>query len=203
MSPAPRDDVPQRSDVQRNRERIVDAARAVFADDPEEGTPMSSGVPERSMAEVARRAGVGRATVYRHFPERRDLLEALFADEVDAVIAAAVPSQDHPGDALIGWLHRFATFEGSKHAIVSELLEYTSATDPVFGSSRHRVMAAGKPLLDAAQLAGVIRQDVALGEVLDLVFAVVRLDRPPAQLQLILNIALDGLRPAAQPAHPA
>lgn len=146
------------------------------------------------MAEVARRAGVGRATLYRNFPERRDLLEALFAEEVDALIAAAAPSSDDAGAALLRWLHRFAAFEDSKHAIAGELLEYTSPADPVFASSRQRVITAGEPLLAAAQRAGHIRDDVTLVQALDLVLAVVRLDRDHDQIETILRVALDGLR---------
>jgi AcrR family transcriptional regulator len=186
--------ISRRSDAQRNRARILDAARLVFtapADDP----PDSEGAaPEQSMAEVARRAGVGRGTLYRNFPGRRELLEALFRDEVDALVDAAVPSDDNPGDALLGWLHRFAAFEGSKHAIASELLESTDSANPMFGSSRQRVISAGEPLLAAAQLAGHVRRDITLVQALDLVLAVVRLDREPDQIAVILQVALDGLR---------
>ncbi len=184
----------QRSDARRNRIRILDAARELVATSSP-GSP--SGKPtasELSMAEVARRAGVGRATLYRNFPERRDLLEALFADEVDALIAAAVPSSDDAGAALLEWLRRFAAFEDSKHVIAHELLEYTSAADPVFASSRQRVIAAGEPLLAAAQRAGHIRDDVTLVQALDLVLAIVRLDRDRDQIETILQVALDGLR---------
>lgn len=195
MSQSPPLEASRRSDAQRNRARILDAARTVFADPPQVILSRSSGAPAHSMAEVARRAGIGRATLYRHFPERRDLLEALFANEVEAVVAAAIPLVDNPGDALVDWLHHFATFEDSKHVIVNELLEYTNESDPVFGSSRHRVLASGQPLLVAAQLAGAVREDVTLIEVLDLVLAVVRLERPPEQIRAILGVALDGLRP--------
>ena len=157
--------------------------------------------PEQSMAEVARRAGVGRGTLYRNFASRRELLEALFADEVDALIAAAVPGDDDPGTALLGWLNRFAEFEDSKHAIVTELLEYPDRSNPMFGSSRDRVIAAGEPLLTTAQRAGQIRSDVTLTQALDLVLAVARLDRAPEQQAQILRIALDGLR-ARQDVHP-
>lgn len=184
----------QRSDARRNRARILDAARELVAA-PSPGSPSDGPASaELSMAEVARRAGVGRATLYRNFPERRDLLEALFAEEVDALIAAAAPSADDAGAALLGWLHRFAAFADSKHAIASELLEYTSAADPVFASSRQRVIAAGEPLLAAAQRAGHIRDDVTLVQALDLVLAVVRLERDRGQVEAILRVALDGLR---------
>ncbi len=189
-------DASQRSDARRNRARILAAARELVAKPPTD-TP-SGASPELSMAEVARRAGVGRATLYRNFPERRDLLEALLVDEVDALVAAAPASScisnDDAGAALLGWLHRFAAFEDSKHVFANGLLEYTSHDDPVFVRGRDRVIAAGEPLLAAAQRAGHIRDDVTLGQALDLVLAVVRLDRDPHEMRTILQIALDGLR---------
>lgn len=149
------------------------------------------------MAEVARLAGVGRGTLYRNFASRRELLEALFTDEVDALIAAAARGEDNPGDALLNWLHRFAEFEDSKHAIVGELLEYTDSDNPMFDNGRQRVITAGEPLLAAAQRAGQIRRDITLVHALDLVLAVARLDREPEQLAMMLQVALDGLRAAA------
>lgn len=181
-----------RADAQRNRARILDAARLVFAE-AAAGPSATTLTAEHSLAEVARRAGVGRATLYRNFPGRRQLLEALFADEVAAVIATAEPPAGSPGAALLDWLHRFASFEGSKRAIVQELLEHTNPQDPVFRNSRQRVLAAGEPLLIAAQQADQIRSDITLEQALDLVLAVVRLDRPPEDIQTLLAFALDGL----------
>ncbi len=183
-----------RADAQRNRARILDAARLVFAEAAADTSAATTPGAEHSLAEVARRAGVGRATLYRNFPGRRELLEALFAEEVAAVIAAAKPQADDPGAALVDWLYHFASFQDSKHAIVHELLEHTDAQDPVFGSSRQRVLAAGEPLLAAAQRAGQVRDDVTLEQALDLVLAIVRLDRRPENLKPILAVALDGLR---------
>ncbi|MGH3265002.1 MAG: TetR/AcrR family transcriptional regulator, partial [Trebonia sp.] len=160
MTARPLADISRRSDALRNRARILDAARLVFTAPAGDASDGKGAAPEQSMAEVARRAGVGRGTLYRNFPGRCQLLEALFADEVDALVAAAVPSEDNPGDALVSWLHRFAAFEDSKRAIAGELLEYTGAKDPMFGGSRERVIAAGEPLLAAAQLAGHIRHDI-------------------------------------------
>ncbi len=193
MNEKPPPDASQRADAQRNRARILDAARLVFAEAPTGLSATTTLTAEHSMAEVARRAGVGRATLYRNFPGRQQLLESLFADEVAAVIAAAEPNAADPGAALLDWLYRFASFEGSKRAIVHELLEHTNAQDPVFGSSRQRVLAAGEPLLIAAQRADQIRSDITLEQTLDLVLAVVRLDRQPEDLKPILAVALDGL----------
>src|ERR1700743_3766583 len=91
----------RRADAERNREKILAAARGAFVD-PE---------AEVSMAEGPRRAGVGMATLYRNFPGRRELLEALYIDEVDALCAAAQTANGTtPGASLISWLHPFFEF---------------------------------------------------------------------------------------------
>src|SRR3954471_3349621 len=92
---------PKRADAQRNREKILAAARSAFADP----------AAEVSMAEVSRRAGGGMATLYRHFPGPQELLEALYVDEIEAVCAAAATVQgDTPGARLEAWLRAFFDF---------------------------------------------------------------------------------------------
>ncbi len=177
----------RRSDAEHNRERILTAARTVLAD-------RTGGV---SMAEVARRADVGMATLYRNFPGIRELLEALYADEVDQLIAAAGEPVGSSGEALEAWLRRFAVFHESKHPIAAELLRHVDRADPVFGSSRDRVIAAGRPLLAAAREAGEARDDVTLEQALDLVLAVVAVPGDRAYIAPILQVALDGLRAGA------
>jgi len=176
----------RRPDAERNRGRILAAAREAFADDE----------AEISMAEVARRAGVGMATLYRNFPGRRELLEALYSGEVDAICqaAATVPGRS-PGERFQAWLHPlFAFFAGKRH-IASELLKHTDEDDPVFGGNRDRVLAAGRPLLDAAQLAGELRADLDLSQILDLVHAIATIPGEHDYVAAILDAALDGLRP--------
>jgi len=85
-------------------------------------------------------------------------------------------------------------FHHSKHPIAAELLRHTDAADPVFGSSRDRVLAAGRPLLLAAQQAHQIRADLGLDQVLDLVLAAATIRGEPAYVEPILQAALDGLR---------
>ena len=174
----------RRSDAERNRERILAAGRAVLAD-------RSS---EVSMAEVARRAGVGMATLYRNYPGRRELLEGLYAHEVDDLCRAAEHTSGPPGRALLTWLHRFAVFHENKHPIAAELLRHTDRADPVFGSSRDRVLDAGQPLLVAAQQAGEARSDLTIDQVLDLVLAVVTVPGNRTYVEPIMRTALDGLR---------
>ena len=122
MSPPPS----KRADAQRNRDKILLAARAAFAD------PQT----EVSMAEISRRAGVGMATLYRNFPGRRELLEALYTDEVDAVCEAAETLEAAtPGALLVAWLHRFAAFSASKRHVAAELLKDARGSDPVFSET--------------------------------------------------------------------
>ena len=187
--PSPPAEPSRRSDAERNRERILTAARTVLAD--------RGG--EVSMAEVARRADVGMATLYRNFPGRRELLEALYAEEVDDLCRAAAEATGPAGEALRGWLRRFAVFHENKHPIAAELLRSTDSSDPVFGGSRDRVLAAGRPLLAAAQAAGEARTDLTLEQVMDLVLAVVTVPGDPAYVEPIIAAALDGLRPSATP----
>ena len=177
----------RRADAERNREKVLAAAREAFAD---------AGA-EVSMAEVARRAGVGMATLYRNFPGRRDLLEALYTGEVDAVVAAAAAAEgDDPAARLDAWLRRFVAFSASKGPIASELLTHVDAENPVFDGSRSRVLAAGRPLLEAAQAAGDVRDDLTLEQVLDMLIAIARVPGGPEYTAAIVATALAGLRRA-------
>ncbi len=178
---------PLRSDARRNREKILAAARVALGE----------GAADVSMAEISRRAGVGMATLYRNFPGRRELLEALYTDEVDAICAAATTVEGAtPAARLEAWLRRFVAFKAGKHHIAAELLTEVEGSDPLFNENRNRVMAAGRPLLEAAQQAHEVRADLTLEQILDMVIAIARLDRDVEYLEPILRAALDGLRPA-------
>jgi AcrR family transcriptional regulator len=175
----------RRTDAERNREKIITVARAAFAD-------ADAAV---SMAEISRRAGVGMATLYRNFPGRRELLEALYAEEVDAICKAAeIADGPTPYARLVAWLGQLFVFFASKRQIASELLKHTGSGASVFGGGRARVVAAGLPLVSAAQDAGEIRGDIAIEQVLDLVHAIATIQGDGAYVQPILQVALDGLR---------
>jgi AcrR family transcriptional regulator len=188
--PTPPDQLPssaKRADAERNRDKILAAARSAFAD------PHT----DVSMAEVSRRAGVGMATLYRNFPGRRELLEALYTDEVDGICAAAeTVGGETPGAVLSAWLHRFSAFSTSKRHIASELLAHVDRSTPVFGESRARVLAAGRPLLVAAQRTHEARTDLTLEQILDMIVAVATIQGTPSYLDPILQTVLDGIRPA-------
>ena len=178
----------RRADAERNRDKILGAARAAFADLD----------AEISMAEISRRAGVGMATLYRNFPGRRELLEALYTQEVNAVCeAAGTLEAQTPGAAFNAWLHRFFAFITSKQPVGTELLKHSGGSAPVMGESRRRVTAAGRPLLLAAQRAYEIREDLTLEQVLDMIVAIASIHGEPGYLEPILQAALDGLRPPA------
>jgi AcrR family transcriptional regulator len=173
----------------RNRDKILIAARAAFAD------PSA----EVSMAEIARRADVGMATLYRNFPGRPELLEALYADEVDAVCGAAgAGDAQTPGAALTTWLRLLFAFVLSKGLIVSELLEHTGHGSPVAHGNRARALAAGQPLLTAAQDAHEIRGDLTLEQIFDMIIAIATIHGDSSYLEPMLQTALDGLRPPAE-----
>ncbi|MBD0839054.1 TetR/AcrR family transcriptional regulator [Streptomyces sp. TRM68416] len=177
----------RRADAERNRGKILAAARAAFA---EPGAPAS-------MAEISRRAGVGMATLYRNFPSRRELLEALYEDEVDALCAAAeAVAGDTPGESLMAWLHRFHAYFASKHDIATELLADSGGDSPFFSENRARVLAAGRPLLVAAQEAHEVRDDLTLEQICDMIIAIAGIGGDPDYVQQILRVALDGLRTA-------
>ena len=196
MTTRPTSEAPaRRADAERNREKILTAARAGFAD-PD---------ADVSMAEISRRAGVGMATLYRNFSNRRELLEALYIDEVDAVCrAAATIGGDTPGAAFMAWLRRFFIYFTSKRHVAAELLEHSDLQNPVFGAGRPRVLAAGRPLLKAAQEAHQVRGELTLEQILDMVVAIGKIPEDPGYLEPILDAALDGLQPArTDPSRPA
>lgn len=178
-----------RADARRNRDKLLAAARAALN---EPGAAAS-------MAEISRRAGVGMATLYRNFPTREDLLEALYKEEVDGVVAFADELADEePGAALERWLRRFLAFIESKHPIAGQLLTDTDqSARPMMDRSRDRVVAAGRPLLDRARAAGRVRADLELEQILDLVLAVGKIPGDAAYREPILAATFAGLAPPA------
>jgi AcrR family transcriptional regulator len=184
----------RRADAERNRVKILAAARTAFAD-PD---------ADVSMAEVSRRAGVGMATLYRNFPSRRELLEALYLDEVNAVCEAAETVEgETPGAALTAWLQRFFAYFTSKRHVAAELLEHTDSSNPLFGQNRARVLAAGRTLLIAAQSSDEVSEDLTLEQILDMVVAIATIRADPGYVEAILRTALAGLVATrdARPAH--
>jgi AcrR family transcriptional regulator len=177
---------PKRADARRNYDKVLAAAREAFAE----------GGESTALEEIARRAGVGIGTLYRHFPNRQALVEALYLDEVDEVCrsAAELDGAD-PWEALNGWLERFIAYLATKRALAHELLNYLGQDASLFQASRASLFAAGEPLLVRAQEAGVVRPDVTIAEVIQMVIGIAKIPAgDPSQTERILRIALDGLR---------
>src|SRR5947199_9429130 len=157
---------PKRADARRNYDRVIVAARDAFAE----------GGASTSLVEIARRAGVGIGTLYRHFPSRQALLEALYVDEVEEVCrsAAELEAAD-PWEALNAWFDRLIGYIATKRALLHELLNYLDQEAPLFKVCRASLFAAGEPLLKRAQDAGVVREDVEFSEVMQMLMAILKM----------------------------
>lgn len=184
--------VPRRADATRNRETILAVARAAFDD---------HGAGEVSMAEIARRANVGMATLYRNFPGKRQLLEALFTDEVDEVCAAATPVQGQtPGASFTIWLRRFFDFAFARNAVATELIiQFGGVNNTLFSDDRAKICTAAQPLLADAQTTHEFRDDLDIGQMLDLMVAVARVHGDAHHVRPIAKAAIDGLRARSRP----
>ena len=177
---------PKRADARRNYERVLAAAREAFAE----------GGESTALEEIARRAGVGIGTLYRHFPNRQALLEALYVNEVEEVCrSAAELDGSDPWEALNTWFERLLGYLATKQALAQELLNYFDRDATLFQVCRTSLYDAGDPLLRHAQEAGVVRQDVEFPEVMQMVMGIAKIPASdPSQVAHILRIALDGLR---------
>lgn len=175
----------RRADAERNRARILAVARDAFAESAD----------EPSMAEIARRAGVGMATLYRNFPGRLDLISALYRDQVEEICAAATQAEgETPGEVFFAWLERFHAAGARKGPLASLLLADSGGGTSVINESRARVVAAGEPLLAAAQRSGEVRDDLPLKQILDAVVAVGQIADDPAFPGPLVRVVFDGLR---------
>jgi AcrR family transcriptional regulator len=178
---------PKRADARRNYEKLLAAARDEFAASGE----------STSLEEIARRAGVGIGTLYRNFPNRQALVEALYIDEVEDVcrVAAELDDGGDPWEALSSWFERLIGYIATKQALVSELSNYLEKDAPLFTSCRALLFAAGEPLLERAQESGVVRPDVRIGDVIQMVVGIAKIpSSEPGQAEHIVRVALDGLR---------
>jgi len=181
---------PMRADARRNYDRVLAAAAEAIA---EHGA-------EASLEEIARRAGVGSATLHRHFPSRQLLLEAVFRDKVEALCATAGELAADPGPALTTWLRAVARHAVSNRGLATSLMRGAQNGDPTLGVSCHTMITdAGAGLLARARRANAVRADVSIADLLKLVNAIsLAVEQEPdgaAQVDRLLTLALTGVHP--------
>jgi AcrR family transcriptional regulator len=179
---------PMRADARRNYERLVDAARKVFAD-------QGGGA---SMEAIAKQAGVGVGTLYRHFPKRIDVVEAVYRDDVDVLVGSVEQglTELDPWAALEAWLHAYVDYGRSKRTFLNELHEAFEKNPDLKPASRDRIWAACNRVLTRAQEAGLARTDIDGMDLMQLVSPMCMNGTLTAeQGERLLTMVLDGLRP--------
>lgn len=181
-----------RADAKRNIDTLLEAAKEVFA---------TSGV-DAPVREIAARAGVGVGTVYRHFPQRADLVAAVFRREVDACAAAApaLAAEHPPCEALSAWLRRYSRFIATKRGLAAALHSGDPAFEPLPAYFQQHLGPALESLLASAAAAGAVRSDVDPN---DLLRAVGNLclsggDVEACHSERMVDLLIDGLRYGAR-----
>jgi len=177
-----------RADAQRNIDAVREAAAAVFAD---------SGV-DAPVREIAARAGVGVGTIYRHFPQRSDLVVAVFRHEVDACAdaAPALAAEHEPGEALARWLRRYTRFIATKRGLAAALHSGDPAFDALPGYFDQHLRPALVSLLDSAVAAGEVRADIDPNDLLHAVANLCLLADADqsGHAHRMVDLLIDGLR---------
>jgi AcrR family transcriptional regulator len=196
-----------RADAVRNRERVLEAAKVVF----------NAGGPEASLEAVAKRAAVGIGTLYRHFPTREDLFEAVYRREVEQLseLAEQLKNAKDPVDALRRWLRSNVEFVATKKGMSAALALTFQSSSELAAFSMDRLTKAIGSLLDRAVAAGEMRGDVSPEDLLRALVGMCYMhDQPGWQSSVLrmLDVFVDGLRVqpaakakarAAKPAKPA
>jgi AcrR family transcriptional regulator len=177
-----------RADAIRNRERVLEAAKAVF----------SQGGPEASLEAVARRAGVGIGTLYRHFPTREALYEAVYRHEVEQLVELArhLEAETAPVEALRRWLQAGVEFMATKKGMAAALAMAAQGSPDLMAYSLDRLTRAMGELLQRAAAAGEIRIDIGPEDLLrTLVGMCYAHDRPGWQAKVLrlVDVFIDGL----------
>jgi AcrR family transcriptional regulator len=179
---------PLRADALRNRDALVAAARVTF-------NASSQAVP---LEDIARDAGVGIGTLYRHFPTREALVEAVYAAELDDVVSSAATqlAQLTPEAALRAWMRRYAEFSLMKRGIMDTLRAGWASGRIATPATRERISRAIGDILAAGASDSSLRSDIAPDDVTTMVLGVVLSTGPTAplaQVERLLNLLVDGL----------
>ncbi|UCI06373.1 TetR/AcrR family transcriptional regulator [Mesorhizobium sp. B1-1-8] len=186
---------PLRADAQRNRDRLVEVAAAAFTKD---------GV-DASLEEIAKRAGVGIGTLYRHFPTREHLVEVVYRREVEGLCHAAEElARDHPADvALELWMQRFVDYIATKRGLATSLRLLLTTNSTLFSDTSGRVSNALRGLVEQAAASGAIRADVDASDVLHALGGIYSAPNTPDwrdRSGRLVKLLMDGLRFGAKKA---
>ncbi|MBV9921731.1 MAG: helix-turn-helix transcriptional regulator [Pseudonocardia sp.] len=181
----------RRADAARNRDHLVTVASRVFV----------SADAEPSMRAIARAAGVGIATLYRHFPTRESLVEAVYCDQVAGLTAGAreLLAQLPPPAALRRWMDLFGDWIAAKNGMLDTLLAMIESGEIAHAQTRTELLAAIGDILTAGRTTGELRADVTTEDIAASLIGIFTVARPPehdARASRLLNILMDGLRPA-------
>jgi AcrR family transcriptional regulator len=182
-----------RADAQRSLDALLHAAKAVFT---------TSGV-DAPVRKIAEKAGVGLGTLYRHFPQRSDLIAAVLRREIDACadVAPLLSAEREPFDALASWMQRYAAFIAAKRGLAKALHSGDPAFDNLPGYFDQRLRPAFRALLEAAAAAGEVRADVDADELLGAVASLCMSahNAEPGRAERMVALLVDGLRYGANP----
>jgi len=182
-------DSPGRSDAQRNRQRLIEVAQHAF----------TTGDDKDSLEAIAKQAGVGIGTLYRHFPTREALIEAVYLTERERLCVAAdeLLAEQPPERALRTWMDRFADYTATKREMADALRTLIADGTVTRSQARVELSAAVRHLLDAGAAAGTVRGDVPAEDVVAAlvgIFSVCALPEQRHQSERLLNLLMDGLR---------
>jgi AcrR family transcriptional regulator len=180
-----------RADASRNRSQLLEAATRVF---------VSADDTELSMRAIAREAGVGIATLYRHFPTRESLVDAVYRDQVARLTAAAreLLAQLPPHAALRRWMDLFGDWIATKNGMLDTLLAMIESGEIAHAQTQTELLAAIDAILDAGRARGELRGDVTAEDIAASLIGIFTVAHPPehdARASRLLNILMDGLRP--------
>jgi AcrR family transcriptional regulator len=178
-------DQPTRADARRNRELLLGAAREAFA---------AQG-PDAPLDGIARRAGLGSGTLYRHFPTRDALMRAVYRDEIEGLCTLAREGWDapSPGEALVAWLRSLAARTGRQGLAAALMASMPDVSSQFIEECHTAIDEAAGPLLRRAQEAGTVRADLTLRELLGVVHAITS-GSGPDQVDRRLSLLLEGIR---------
>ncbi|HEX4221665.1 MAG TPA: TetR family transcriptional regulator [Pseudonocardiaceae bacterium] len=177
---------PRRADAQRNRDLLLAAAKDVFTE---------RGV-DAPLDDIARRAGVGNATMYRHFPTRSDLIVAVYADEVAALCARGerLTATHGPREALFSWLAEFIAHVAGKKELALAIADDRAGTrSTLFGEWHAAMHATATTLLTRAQQAAAVRADLDVADLLSLANGVALSGASPNRLDRLLMLVREGV----------